>query len=348
MSGLRVLVPTSRSWYRIVSAGAILDFENAMAESAVVDFVDVPPLGRRARIRAAVSERRPRRIALSGDYDLCFLAVFQPEDVRALAFLEGLRRRCRRVVVYVFDAWAGSAASLRRHRELWRLCDQVFVSFPAAVDAWRPELRCPVDYLPQAIDPARFHPEPNRPIHVLSVGRRLESVHRHLVDIASRHGLWYQFSESRAPVAIDLEDSQLLLARLCRSARIQICWPLELTHAESRRVGYTPADGSPITARWFEAAASGSIVMGSKPASPEFDRLFPDKAFVRELPRASESQLELAVLEALADDGELHSRGALAQHVLKHHCWQVRCAEILATTEERAHRPTFARVGGAR
>ena len=199
MSGLRVLVPTSRSWYRIVSAGAILDFENAMAESAVVDFVDVPPLGRRARIRAAVSERRPRRIALSGDYDLCFLAVFQPEDVRALAFLEGLRRRCRRVVVYVFDAWAASTASLRRHRELWRLCDQVFVSFPAAVDAWRPELRCPVDYLPQAIDPARFHPEPNRPIHVLSVGRRLESVHRQLVGIASRHGLWYQFSESRAP-----------------------------------------------------------------------------------------------------------------------------------------------------
>ena len=127
MSGLRVLVPTSRSWYRIVSAGAILDFENAMAESAVVDFVDVPPLGRRARIRAAVSERRPRRIALSGDYDLCFLAVFQPEADRALAFLEGLRRRCRRVVVYVFDAWAASTASLRRHRELWRLCDKVFV-----------------------------------------------------------------------------------------------------------------------------------------------------------------------------------------------------------------------------
>ena len=181
MSGLRVLVPTSRSWYRIVSAGAILDFENAMADSAAVDFVDVPPLGRRARIRALVSDRRPRRIALVGDYDLCFLAVFQAEDIRALALLEGLRRHCRRVVVYVFDAWASSSATVRRHRELWRLCDKVFVSFPAAAEAWRSQLGCPVEYLPQAIDPARFHPESDRPIHVLSVGRRLESVHRQLV-----------------------------------------------------------------------------------------------------------------------------------------------------------------------
>ena len=121
-----------------------------------------------------------------------------------------------------------------------------------------------------------------------------------------------------------------------------------MTHAESRRVGYTPADGSPITARWFEAAASGSIVMGSKPASPEFDRLFPDETFVRELPRASASQLELAVLEALADDEELRPRSALARHVLTHHSWQARCAEILATTDERAHRPTFAHIGGPR
>jgi len=349
VSGLRVLVPTSRSWYRIVSAGAILDFENAMAESAAVDFVDVPPLGRRARVRAVVSERRMHRpIALADDYDLCFLAVFQPEDIRALAFLGGLRRRCRRVVVYVFDAWTSSSATLQRHRELWRLCDKVFVSFPAAAEAWRSQLGCPVEYLPQAIDPARFHPGSDRPIHVLSIGRRLESVHRQLVGISSRHGLWYQFSESRAPVAIDLEDSQFLLARLCRSARIQICWPLEVTHAESRRVGYTPADGSPITARWFEAAASGSIVMGSKPASLEFDRLFPDEAFVRELPRASERQLELAVLEALADHDELRPRSALARHVLTHHCWQVRCAEILATTDDKAHQTKFAHAGGAR
>src|SRR5206468_3765209 len=162
-----------------------------------------------------------------------------------------------RIIVYVFDAWVSATASLRRHRRLWGLCDEVFVSFPAAAEAWRSELDCPVAYLPQAIDPARFYPQADRPIDVLSVGRRLASVHRQLVDISGRRGLWYQFSESRAPIAIDLEESQFLLARLCRSARIQICWPLEVTHAESRRNGYTAADGSPITARWFEAAASG-------------------------------------------------------------------------------------------
>ena len=330
MSAKRVLVPTSRSWYRIVSAGTILDFENAMAQCADVDFVDVPPLGRRAHFRAVTSGGRSRAVTLEGEYDLCFLAVFQPDEIRVLAVLDRLRRHCRRVVVYVFDAWVSSSASFRRHRRLWRLCDKVIVSFPGAVNAWISHVGCPVEYMPQAIDPERFHPQEPRPIDVLSVGRRLDSVHRHLLDIAARHDLWYQFSESRAPQAIDLEESQFLLARLCRSARIQICWPVEVTDAESVRSGYTPADGSPITARWFEAAASGSIVMGAKPASAEFDRLFPSRGFVRELPRTSGSDLvEREVLEALADDEDLRGREALANHVRAHHSWHTRCANIL-------------------
>jgi hypothetical protein len=329
VSGKRVLVPTSRNWYGLVAAGAILDFENAMAESADVDFVEVPPLGRRAYLRALAAGNRPRRISLDGEYDLCFLAVFQAHEIRGLAFLDSLRRHCRRVVVYVFDAWVSSTAALRRYSRLWQLCDKVYVSFPAAVDAWHEHISCPVEYIPQAIDPARFHPQRARPIDVLSVGRRLESVHRHLLGIAARRDLWYQFSESRAPVAIDLADSQFLLARLCRSARVQICWPVEVTHAEMRRNGYTPPDGSPITARWFEAAASGSVVMGAKPASTEFDRLFPSQAFVRELPRASASDVERELMNALADDEDLHSREALAEYVRTHHSWQARCAEIL-------------------
>jgi Glycosyl transferases group 1 len=337
VSGLRVLVPTSRSWYRIVSAGAILDFENAMAKCADVDFAEVPPLGRRAHLRSLASGSKPRRIGLDGEYDLCFLAVFQPDDIRALAVLDGVRRHCRRVVVYVFDAWAASTVSLRRHRRLWSLCDKVFVSFPAAVDAWRTHIDCPVEYLPQAIDPERFRPRADKPIDVLSVGRRLESVHRQLLDIAARHDLWYQFSESRATTAIDLDDSQFLLARLCRSARIQICWPVEITNPETKRSGYTSADGSPVTARWFEAAASGSIVMGTRPASPEFDRLFPSRAFVRELPRASLHELERELLRALTDDEDLRSREALADHVRTHHSWQARCVEILKGCARPAH-----------
>jgi Glycosyl transferases group 1 len=330
VSKQRVLVPTSRTWYGLVAAGAILDFEDAMAESADVDLVDVPPLGRRAYLRALASGSRPRRISLEDEYDLCFLPVFQAHEIRTLAFLNDLRRHCRRVVTYVFDAWLSSTAALRRYSRLWRLCDKVFVSFPAAVDTWRTQLGCPVEYMPQAIDSTRFYPQKARPIDVLSVGRRLESVHAQLLGIAARHDLWYQFSESRAPIAIDLKDSQFLLARLCRSARVQICWPVEVTHPERTRSGYTPADGSPITARWFEAAASGSIVMGAKPASPEFDRLFPSSAFVRELPRGSESGVEQALIQALGDDEDLRSREALAEYVRRHHSWQVRCAEILA------------------
>lgn len=326
----RVLIPTRRIWYGLVSAGTMVDFENAMAATASTDYLQVPPyVRRREKLR---SGRRTARVSVAGeDYDVCLFIIFQPGEIVSLRYVRGLRKACKHLVIYVFDPWMSQAATLRRYRRLWELCDHVFVSFPRAVETYRDVIDCPVTYLPQAIEPSKFHASrAERPIHVLSIGRRLESVHRTLLALSARHDLWYHFSEFRAPRAIDLEESQFLLGRLCQSARIQVCWPVEITHRVEPRSGYSPRDGSPITARWFEAAASGSVVIGARPTDPEFDALFPYRGFVREVDPDSPGEIEEVVLESLRNNyADAKERQALAKHVKSEHSWESRCRIIL-------------------
>src|SRR5262249_32679965 len=157
---------------------------NAVADVVAADLLDLPRyVGRRETLRTG---RRTPRVAVERSYDACLLALFQPGEIVCLRSVPGLRQACGRVLVYVFDAWAGQAAPLGPHRRLWELCDHVSVSFPGPVEPYRTAIGRPVTYLPQAIEPARFRPRGEaRPIDVLSVGRRLESVHRHLVDAAT-------------------------------------------------------------------------------------------------------------------------------------------------------------------
>jgi hypothetical protein len=336
MRDRRVLIPTNRRWYKIVSAGTILDFEDAMSEVANTEFLELPPLGRRARLQALRAGHviRPASIQ-NGPYDVCLLIIFQPDEIRMLRHIKDLRQSCRRVVVYIFDAWVGATDVFHRYRKLWRLCDRIFVSFPRAAEVYEGHVDCPVEYLPQAVNPMQFHPfREDRPIHLLSVGRRLEAAHRQLLEISNRHDLWYQFAEFHAPTAIDLSESRILLGRLCQSARVQICWPIDVTNAERPREGFGSEDGSPVTARWFEAAASGSVVLGARPRSPEFAELFPFPDFTREIDVESASALERDVLQALESHHDLRERRALADHVRRFHTWHARCNRILDALED--------------
>jgi hypothetical protein len=327
MSSLKVLIPTNRDSYRLVSYGMVVDFEETVAANSDADVIAVPLPSRRARLAALTRGRRIRPVAPPGsDYDLCLFVAMDPNWVPSLRYVSQLRVRARRVAVYLFDSWLRDVEMLRRHRRAWSLVDDVFVSFNHAVETYARHLDCRVRYLPQAVDGRRFHPHRNeRPIDILSVGRRLESVHKELLDLARRRDLFYYYQVARAPQAIDLSENQDLLARLCQSSRIQVSWPVEMTNPQRAE------ENSPITARWFEAAASGSVVVGSRPWNPEFERLFPYSGFVREIDPASRGDAERVVMESLTELDDSSERRSLAEHVRTHHTWERRWQEIAET-----------------
>lgn len=305
----------------------MIDFEDALCGRADADLVHAPSYSRRARLRAALRwrDRTFRPVSPPRDeYDLCVLVAMNPGWVSTLRYIDHVRERCKTIVVYVFDAWNADEDLLRRNRRAWALCDLVYVSFPWTVDTFSRHLPCPVEYLPQAASAARFQPwRDERPIDVLSVGRRLGAAHALIREIAQRHDLFYHYSESEAPDVIDLLESRELLARLCQSARSQICWPAEETNPNRR------GEGSPVTSRWFEAAACGSVVLGRSPGASDFHELFPYERFVIELDPGDPVGFERTLLSALDDQVDWLARRDLADYVRAKHSWEARANKII-------------------
>jgi hypothetical protein len=324
VESVRVLIPTSRDVYRTVSYGMIVDFEDAVRAASNADLVPVPLYSRRAVVEGLL-RRRPLRAVdpPSSRYDICLLVAMAPEWLPSLRYVRRLRQVARRVVVYLFDSWITDLPRLRAYRGVWPLVDDLIVSFAHAVDAYARELPCRVHYLPQAIDGRWFHPYPGeRRIDILSLGRRLESVHAQLLDISSRHDLFYEYQTHAMPQAIDFTENQQLVGRRCQLASTHVSWSVDRTNLLRQ------GEGAAITARWFESAATGGVVMGAAPLGEEFRRLFPYPEFVVELdpqaPAQTESLLERALSQPPSPD-----RRELAEYVSTTHTWARRWQEIL-------------------
>ncbi len=328
LQNIRVLIPTSRDVYRLVSYGMVVDFEDAVASASDADLIPVPLHSRRAQVQGLLRRQPLRPVAAPrAQYDVCLLVAMAPHWVPSLRYIRNLRRSAKRIVVYLFDSWLGDLPALHADRRVWSLVDDLFVSFSHAVGPYADQLDCRVHYLPQAIDERWFHPHRDeRPIDVLSVGRRLPVVHERLLEIARRRDLFYYYQTHREPMAIDLRESQELTGRLCQSARAHVSWSVDRTNAA--RAG----EGAAVTARWFESAASGAAVIGGAPRTEEFQRLFPFPGFVREIDPSAPGATEEA-LDAVFADPQREERRALAEHVRAVHTWDARWRQIVDTCD---------------
>jgi hypothetical protein len=155
----------------------------------------------------------------------------------------------------------------------------------------------------------------------------LPTVHQQLLDVARENDLFYFYQTARAPQAIDLKENQELLGRLLQSSKVHVSWPVEITDVKRAE------SGGPITARWFESAACAGAVVGTKPANPEFDRLFPYAEFVHELHPDAPDATRDVVGAALADVAGSADRLALAEHTLALDTWKSRWRTIVETCD---------------
>lgn len=328
LARLRVLIPTSRNVYRLVSYGMILDFEDAVCRLSDADLVPVPLHSRRGQLHAVLRGHPLRAVSAPATrYDACLLVAMGRQWLPSLTYIRDLRTICKRVIVYLFDAWVGDLPTIAKYHRVWELVDDLFVSFDHAVQPYASALPCGVHYLPQAVDPRWFYGDrASRPIDVLSVGRRLETVHKTLLAMSRDEEILYQYQTHAAPLAIDFYENQELLGTLCRASRLHVSWSVDATNAARR------TEGSAVTARWFESAASGGVVVGRAPVSPEFGRLFPYPAFVHEIPAPDDHLGTREVLESALATRDVSERQALAEHVRTVHSWEARWRDIVAAS----------------
>ncbi len=215
------------------------------------------------------------RPLLDKDYDL-FLPIFShPHQLFALSCVPDWRKRCRKAVCYIVEAWAHMLPGYLL--ELLSEFDHVFINAQHVVGAISKMIGRPCSYMSQGVDALRFCPWPEPPprsIDVCNIGRRSPVTHEKLLESARQGRIFYYYDTvkpSAKQVTFHVSsgpEHRLLLASLLKRSRYFIANRARANEPEVTR------GRDEIAGRFFEGAAAGAIVLGDPPDIDEFRQRF--------------------------------------------------------------------------
>lgn len=285
-------------------------------------------LSRARRMVGLPSVPRTCASKVTEEFDLCFFMCQFPRDLVEIEQVAHWRERSAKACVFILETWPHS---LRKHRAELRVLDRfdhVFVLNPASVTTLKAYTSRPVSFLPTGTDCLSCGVDSvpaDRPIDVLSLGRRDRALHELLCDKAGRNG-WFYYYDAWSMISRDWAESRRMSAELIRRSKYYLAWdPAPIIGIKRDAV----ASQTALSTRYFEGAAGGAILVGNRPHVAEFDQLFDWPDSVVELPAGAESILE--VLAELDADPARRARISLANRVqsLRRHDWAYRWASVL-------------------
>lgn len=296
--------------------GMLRSFEAAIVAGTGATFADLPDYSFARRSlhhfghgmkRGKYRKHFPRQsLKLGADVAWCIL--MGPENYR-LDLYKGWERGAGKKILYLYDTLPGQYPVIERlfGNDCW---DLLITSFnDAAADLERLTGRkwhC----LEQAADSRLFQPVPldQRPIHFSSYGRRYPALHEALKEFCAGNGLYYDYTthDARHPV-VDAPELYRQYAWHLAHSVFTLSWPVELTNPA--RAGHL----HPITCRWFEAAAAGTVMLGRKPANPAFDRWLGTDMVVDIDPHADKRSLYQQLEIIWTERAILHEKAAAAR-----------------------------------
>jgi len=314
-TGGNVLLLSMRRLADLVAFCLPYEFEDVVAEVTGADRVEANgyrslEMSRRAYklarfvtrspglARALASE--PSTVRLSRDYDLFFPVFNHPYELYALATIPGWRDHCKAAACFVSEIWVQTLPGYLL--ELLAGFDHVFVGMRQTVGEVARIIGRPCTYLPLATDVVRFAPLPTPPgrvIDVCNIGRRSPITHDALIRLARERKMFYYYDTVAASGAdkkqrtfsvSDASEHRLLLASVLQRSRYYIANRSRVNEPE-----FTQGRDE-ISARFYEGAAAGALMIGEPPRTEEFDRQFDWPDAVIRLPFDSPD-----VAEILAD-----------------------------------------------
>lgn len=269
------------------------EFEDVIADVTGADRVDAGhreamEFSRRIYKAARFTTRSPRfahaitprfsALRLERDYDLFFPVFNHPYELFALNMIPDWRQRCRRAACFVSELWVQHLPDYLL--ELLAAFDHVFVGVHHAVSAVARIVGIPCTYLPLATDVLRFSPYPDLPpraIDVCNIGRRSGITHAALMEQARERRIFYYYDtvaasgpdkKQRTFRVSDAGEHRLLLSSLLRRTRYFIANRSRVNESE-----FTMGRDE-ISGRFYEGAASGTVMLGEPPRTANFESQF--------------------------------------------------------------------------
>jgi hypothetical protein len=268
-------------------------------------------------------------VTVSEDYDVCFFVGHFLRDLINLRRVSGWRTRSKFAVAFIVETWTGSLDRNRSELSVLDQFDHVFVMNADAVSVLQRYTRTPVSAMNTATDSLHASPvaiDTPRPVDVACIGRRVDAVHHRLRALASERDLFYVFDIWGGGRAIDWAEARAANAELIRRSRYSIVWDPATTKSKAAVMRSDRA----LSTRYFESAAGGAILLGSRSAAPAYAQNFdwPD-AVIDIAPDGRDLEARLQEL-----DGDpvrcAAIRRANVVNCLRRHDWVHRWQQVLA------------------
>lgn len=262
---------------------------------------------------------------LKTNYEL-FIAFFNnPYEVFALQSVPNWRECCRNAVCVINEVWEGQIPEYLL-KSLANF-DRIYLSSNPTESVARITGR-PCHYLPLCADTVALSPfpeSPTRSIDVLGIGRRSATTHAALLALARERGLFYYYDTIRATSVVNAEkqltfsvidtvEHRFKLASLLKRSRYFLA-----NRARANEPDAAVADE--MSARFFEGAAAGTIMLGLPPSSGPYLSLFDWPDAVVEIPfDEPDIGSVMADLNADVDRSVRIRRTNMTQALLRHDC----------------------------
>jgi Glycosyl transferases group 1 len=291
---LNVLQLSQRRIADLVAYCLAYEFEDTFAgvtDTQRIDVTDLPALefSRRAYKLARLAFGSPRlahrlapfpraKVILERDFDLFFPVFSHAYELYSLAAVPNWRQRCRKAACFIDEV--GSEKLPEYLVELLSTFDHIFIGDHYSIQEVKRITGRPCSYLPLGVDVLRFAPaslDQPRLIEVCNIGRRSPVTHQALLDDADRRHSFYYY-DTVAASGSDLKDRTFRVDNPCEHRRMLATLLKNSCYYIANR-GYVnrpqfTAGRDVISARFYEGAAAGTVMIGEAPRTQEFKQQF--------------------------------------------------------------------------
>jgi hypothetical protein len=342
-SAARICLPTCASFARKAHQGGFREAEEVLA---AVDDVELIQLETTSRFE--LKERLQRRllyhdvtrkiaflnpglrpVRLTREYDLLVLACPLSWDARYINAIQHWKRHCKVSICWIDELWAHQVPDFEYWLPLLNEFDHVVLGLRGSVEAVSNALGRNCHHVAGGVDTLRFSPFPNPPdrvVDVLSIGRRLDGIHRRLLQLARERKLFYMYDTLKNTGDIETQDQgqhRDLYASVAKRSQFFMVAAAKIdlqTHTNGQ---------VEVPFRYFEGAAAGSILLGQSPDCDSFREMFNWPDSVIEVQPDGCDVIEILLKLASRSEALDQIRRRNAAEALLRHDWVYRWKQIL-------------------
>jgi hypothetical protein len=212
-----------------------------------------------------------QNIVLSKKYDLIFVFCQYPSDLLALNALKGWRQNCQKAVCLIDEIWLEELDKWKNHLKILNDFDAVFLLKFSCFNQFAELCKTPCYWMPIAVDTLKFFPyspQPERSVDVYNIGRRSSVTHQGLLDMAEKQNFFYIYDTLKSLYMLNYPEHRQMYINLLKRSRYFIANKPKIDKA------YDTNGKDDLSARMFEGAAAGIVMLGVPPEGEAFSTTF--------------------------------------------------------------------------